>query len=926
MNEKYLKYLSLTLILIFSLKSNLKAQDSSVLAKGEWYKFSVSERGVYKIDASWLEDAGIDPSTIDPRKLSIYGQSEGMLPQKISDPRPTDLLENAIYVKGEEDGKFDADDYILFFANNQNKVIVETSGFISTETNLYSNQAFYFLHLKEDAGARIQDQKEIIGDFPKVSTYTAHYTYEPEETNLLRSGREWYGKEIKDKETQINIPLSDLNSQGQINVKFNFMAKRFVEESNNVTIDKSLGGLELARIDKPISPRPLYTNQVIACNDLETIKAKDLGAKLNSLNFKFKVKGIGHLDKISVNADANLILRDKAKVFNSKNAVAEISTFRLEEVNQKIRVWDISQLSTPKSLPYNVTNQSLEFSDSTNTFKEYIAFSDQQALTPKFNGKIANQNLHADLSPDYVIISHKNFLSEANRLAEFRRKRDGFTVKVVDIEEIYPEFSSGMQDPTAIRDYFRYLYKNGKLKYALMFGKASYDFRNIIGYANMFVPTYQSRNSIHSVRSYASDDYFGFLDDQDGEWVENEAGDAKLNIGIGRFPSSNLIQAEIAVEKVINYHKKSKNNLGLWKSKVLLVADDGDKSDVDHIQHAEEVAQVLRNESNFYTIKKVYLDAYDQVLENSHYKVPAVVSAINENINNGILIFNYNGHGGETSLSDEGIVTRKIIADDWDNKFKLPLFVTATCQIGKHDNPISFSGAEQIIFRKNGGAIAMVTTARFVYAYSNKLLNLSVMKHILSDTHVNDRLGDAFKKIKNEDSAQKGENNRNFILFGDPALRIGGADFNVKIEEINKLDPNSDHLSLSALETVNLKGTIEAENGMINTSFNGEVIVQLIDKPIERITQGHFDRAPSTFKVLDNVVFRGKATVKDGKFSISFIIPKNINYKTGEAKLTFYAVNNELNSDALGYTKVKLGGERNRLYEGHRGSKNLTLF
>src|SRR5690606_6174820 len=95
---------------------------ASALASGEWYKFPVEKRGIYKITISELQQAGINTAAIDPRKIRIHGYGNGMLPQANNVERPRDLPEISIFVNGESDGKFDPGDYILFYAEGPDYV------------------------------------------------------------------------------------------------------------------------------------------------------------------------------------------------------------------------------------------------------------------------------------------------------------------------------------------------------------------------------------------------------------------------------------------------------------------------------------------------------------------------------------------------------------------------------------------------------------------------------------------------------------------------------------------------------------------------------------------------------------------------------------------------------------------------------------
>ena len=415
-------------------------------------------------------------------------------------------------------------------------------------------------------------------------------------------------------------------------------------------------------------------------------------------------------------------------------------------------------------------------------------------LTPSIVGEVVNQNLHnTPINVEYVIVSHPNFLVPAERLADFHQEKDDISSIVVTPKQIYNEFSSGVQDVSAIRDFLRFLYKrsNSKLKYVLLFGDGSYDPKNRVADNTNFIPTYQSLNSTHPTLSYVTDDYFGLLDDNEGEFNND-----LVDIGIGRFPASNLSQANVLVDKVQQYY--AKESFGSWRNDIVFIADDGDENDGNtHMWQADTLANIVADNYKNININKIYLDNYLQESTPGGPRSEATNSAINNRIDKGALLINYTGHGGPLGWTAERILELDQI-NAWDNGNKLPLFMTATCKFSYFDNPEQTSAGEYVLLNPNGGAIALLSTTRLVYSDPNHKLNKHFIKVLFEkkDNGEFPRLGDVFKQTKVLSGTSV--NNRNFTLLGDPALCLSYPEYH--IQNTNIID------TLKALGEVTVSG------------------------------------------------------------------------------------------------------------------------
>ncbi|MGB5929865.1 MAG: type IX secretion system sortase PorU, partial [Cyclobacteriaceae bacterium] len=512
-------------------------------------------------------------------------------------------------------------------------------------------------------------------------------------------------------------------------------------------------------------------------------------------------------------------------------------------------------------------------------------------------GTVANQSLRSIPPPDLLIITHPTLRAQGVRLAAFRRTHDQLDVEVVTTTEVYNEFSSGRQDITAIRDFARHLYllNPSKLSYLLLMGHASYDYKSRIDGNLNLVPTYQSRNSYHNVFSYSSDDYYGFMEDNEGEWQESSlANDHTLELGIGRIPAKNVAEAEDMVNKLVHYATAAET-LGPWRNRLLFVADDGDGN--IHQRDADRLCQFMDTTYRAYNIKKLYLDSYRQQVRADRETSPAAREALNDAIKNGQFIVNYSGHGGPLGWARETILDQNLISQ-WDNLDKLPMFVTATCEFGQHDDPSQISAGEKLLLKPDGGAIGLVTTTRPVYSYTNYLLNREFYKHISASADKPKPIGEIFRETKN--SSINGVNNRNFTLLGDPSMMPAYPRKGVVIESINGYDPALRMDTLRAMSQAVIQGRVTDVSGSTDTNFNGRAEVVLFDKPVKKETFGTEGAAVFQYDEQDNVLFRGQSSVFQGHFNLQVPLPRNLDYNLGKGKLSLYALSESGTSDARG--------------------------
>lgn len=892
------------LILIsFILLPFVSLGQGSVLSEGRWIKMSFKESGVYKITWNKLREMGIEPATIDPRNLAIYGNSGGMLPQSLSEQRPADLIENPILVSGESDGVFGENDYLLFYVDEVNEVLYDSnSDQFTVIKNLYSDDIFYFLTVKNSAGLRIQQKPDMGSSSPEITEARQIIYHELDETNLLSSGREWFGEQLNAINTiSFNHSLANLVADRNIKLYTEFLSQAYVSTSLDIEVNNSSVGT--------LNFDPIPNSQYAIKGNLQslTIELSTNQVSSDQLNLEFTYdrnganSSVAYLNKFWIDLPINPSFSAEQRLLRFAPTNSGVSTYAINSSHSETQVWDVTEPQSVKIQETSSTANKIEFGAFSSSYAEYFVFDPSSLPEPDEFEEVANQNLRSTNPIDFVIITNEELMSEAQRLAGFRSNRDGLQVLVATTTQIYNEFSSGRQDISAIRDFIKFKYDQGSLKYALFFGKGSYDYKDRLEENTNLVPIYEARNSIHPLLTYASDDYFGFLEDHEGEWIESNQGDHTLDIGIGRIPAKDMNQAKKAVDKIILY-QTSANTLGDWKSKILFVADDGDRN--IHQRDADQLATMVDTSHQQFQVRKLYLDSYEQERQPSGESSKEAEEALIDAVNEGRLIINFTGHGAEFGWMQERILTFDLM-EEWRNTYKLPFLITATCEFGRNDDPLTESGAERLIFKNVGGSIGLLTTTRPVFSSTNYRLNQALYGTMLQQQNgTYQRLGDVIKYTKN--NSLEGSLNRNFILLGDPSMTLAYAEQEVSVTSINGNIP-SDQDTLRALQPVTIQGQINA-NGQIDPGFNGELSFLLFDKSQEKTTRGS-DNEPFEFNERDRVLFKGRATVSAGQFSLSFIVPKNISYAYGQGKMLIYATEESQESDALGSTlDFTLGG------------------
>lgn len=880
---------------------------NSILSGGEWFKIATGEDGIFKVTHSFLKECGFDVSAINSSQIRVYGTGGGALSMNNADPRPDDLQEIPLYLQDGNDGIFDAGDFFLFYGEDQVRWLRETAGY-KHEVNPYADSVYYFITTTGGTGVakRIVTESSAGTANVQVTTYDFYNYHEQNTVNLIKSGRDWYGEElgaVGSMDFGFSVPEVDKATPATVRTRF---AVRSVSiKGPSITLSVPMQGAKSGPVILESVPSS-YASQFAQGGKAE-VSFSPVGTNFQTkLSFDNAAnrEAQAWIDYIEINARRTLRFLDPFMGFRDSRSVGagNIGQFILDPAGYEISVWDVTDRFNVRQMTLggNVAN-GYSFTANCDSLKEFVAFSESAYKTPTRIGWVVNQNLHGLQDIEYVVVTHPLFMSYAEQMAELHQSVDNYTTAVVTVDQIYNEFSGGAQDITAIKEFMRMLYKRAENggrppKYLLLLGDASYDYKNRVSGNSNFVPSYQTSESLLPTASVVSDDYYGLLDDDEGDSVSD-----LLDIATGRLPARSKSEAQKMVNKILHYTKQP-STLGDWRNWVALVADDADPSDrFMFMTQSNTIAESIDSLNPSSNVQKIYMDAYKQVSGSGGERYPDASDAIDERLRKGALVIYYIGHGGELGWAHERVLEVSAI-NKWENLNNQPLFLTATCEFTRFDDPLRTSAGEYVMLNPNGGGVALLTTTRAVYSGPNFALTQSFTKHAF--TLVNGQrphLGDIamMTKLDNASDNSAGLNSRCFTLIGDPAMRLAFPMQDVRVSSM----PDT----LKALEKVKVSGYVSDHDGNVISDFNGLVYPTLFDKVSTQQTLNNDGQGVMMYEERRNILFRGKASVKNGEFEFEFVVPKDIDRAYDEGKLSFYAHNGVYDAGGQ-YSGYMIGG------------------
>ncbi|HHB77597.1 MAG TPA: type IX secretion system sortase PorU [Saprospiraceae bacterium] len=882
----------------------------SKLRNGNIYKFAVSNNGLHKLDRQFLTQLGVDVGNINPKNIHILGNGGDVLPELIAIKRIDDLAENAIFVAGENDGQFNDNDFILFNAQCAQPVALGTHNNYRIKNNPYTSKAYYFLKIDDQPGKRVQSQNSLPQSNHIVEDYFLCKKHEVDKVNLLDEdptseggGNEWFGEVFKAEKTQqfndaFHFENVVLDKPALMHVRFagkSYDGTSFSMTADDQVLHTNINGTGQGQWKDVAVVREFYL----------PFTPKGDNPSISITFAANTIESKGWLDYIEINAYQKLVYNGSPFLFGTlSDTPQDLTTFSILTNSQDVKIWDVTNPQTPVNQSFAQAGDHIEFTTNTDSLKTFAVFKESDNFpTPEAIGQIDNQNIHGIEKADLIVIYPNVLKNEALKLAAHRASHSQLDVVTVNIEDIYNEFSSGAQDPTAIRDFAKMVFdRDPGFKYLLLMGDGSYDAKNINNNPQNYnlIPVRETQNSVRKINTYPSDDYYGLLSDTEG--TPNLKG--ALDIAVGRITARTPEEANSIVEKII-YYDSNPATLKPWRTQLMGIGDDEDGN--THMRQANQTADRTEMNHKIFNTQKILLDAYPQVPAPFGARFPEATKQINDGVLSGTLVVNYFGHGGAKGLAQERVLTLQSITK-WKNILNnMPLIITASCSTSGFDDPSVKTFGEELLKNPTGGAIALFSTVRPVYSSDNEaLINATYPQIFVRDNGQKRTVGEILRVGKN--NAGTADKVRKFLLLGDPSMPLALPDNNQIItDKINGTSLQTvDSVAIGALTKVTITGHIANEQGQLLSDFNGKVYITIFDKEANFKTLGQ-DGPPYPYKDRKGIIFKGIASVKTGQFQFNFIVPKDV-VSHGYGKISYYA-SDEISRDAAGYSeKLYIGG------------------
>ncbi len=874
---------------------------NSVLSSGNWYKFYVDKSGVYRLSKSFLSQLGVNTNT-DPRTIKIFGNGGAMLPFSNASSYPFDLTENAIKFVGEEDGIFNDNDYILFYAEGPKGN--PDAPAINTNINPYTDKSYYFVNVSNGHGKRIQtmQQPDAQADY-LVNTFQDYQFYEKDEFNLVRVGRRWFGNRFNiESEQQFEFNFPNLITTQPALIKVFAASTGEIPTTMGVRVNGNLvDTFTFSAIASPV----LATGDSYSGN--VAVQSPTITVALN-YNNNGAPSAQGYLDYISVEATRALAFEGKQLLFKNNQVVTApgIVEYSLVNASNVPEIWDITDKYNVGSYQNTGQNSVFNFKALSGTAKTYLALAPADYYQPlrDNNTSVSNQNIKGTIfnnnqgqfqDVDYIIVAPNNMVSQAERLAQINRNQYNLNVKVVTLNEIYNEFSSGNQDVGAIRNMVRYVYENAssqenRLKYLCLLGDASYDYKERTPNNTNIVPSWHAYDSFNLTNSFISDDFFGMMDSNEGTMATSD----KLDIAVGRILADTPQRAKELIDKIELYYKEA--SYGNWRNNFVVISDDVDAVYERVLQETtDQIGNDVTANKPFINVIKIHSDAYQQESSAGGQRYPAVNKAIKDAIEVGALVVNYFGHGGEDGLASERIFDRND-SQSIRNTCKFNCFVTVTCEYTRFDNPLRTTAGELTYWNPQGGAIGLISTTRQILVNVGVTFNIALSQYLFAfGSNEQVSMAEALRLTK-ESPAVAGIQQRRLVFFiGDPAMKLSMPKPEVRLTRINDVPLGVENDTLKALSKIKLSGEVTDQSGNLMTGYNGILSATVFDKNIQRQTLANGNVSENgqiirlNFETLGEKIFIGQASITNGLFEFDFVVPRDIGIPVDNGKVSFYA-------------------------------------
>jgi len=868
-------------------RSAFGGKTQSALAGTAWYTIKLSQEGIYKITYQDLVKYGIQPSLIDPRTIKLYNNGGTMLPEGIKEPRPDGLIENAIRVIGEEDGRFDQNDYILFYGRS----IEGWKWNIQSEElqhygNLYARENIYWLTYGGAPGKRMKTTLYTSAGTNSIETGTALVYREDERYKMHQTGSNFYMEILHSGDSKsYQHTLSGYKLGTPVHFSIAIASSALLNYETTVR----LNGTPVI-----ISPFYGYTDQILRFESL----IPDNGAVILTIeNSSSSSMSQVYVDWYEIEYTRMLTASDGMLKFLYSDSPG-ITQFAVRGFTpNQTDIYNITNFSDVRLVEYtyNLQNQSLVFTDTLHTSgQSYYAVAHNHYLLVPLIQQQSFTDLHTiNTSTEMIIITPREFFASAQRLKEFKESNSVIKTEVVCVEDIYNTFSGGLVDPVAIRDFVKFAFEwwidssHNPPNYLLLFGDGNYDYRNILkNSAPNWIPPFQI-NSVYELNSRTMDDFYGYV----------SGDDTYLDMAVGRLPVQNSAMARNIVDKIITY--QSNPEYGSWRNLITFTADDeissGSTVERLHTDQSESLSQAPFIPA-FINKRKIYLMEYpgERPINAAGIRKPSAENDLITQINDGTFLVTYFGHGNERLLAAEYLLNRETDMPRINNGKKQFLFYISTCDFGRWDIPDEDSMGEQLLTASGRGAIAIISSARLVFSGPNFSLAYSFFQNLFNGTRKTTPLGLALMQAK---LVNNSENSEKYHLLGDPSMPLKLPDDIVSISSVN---PDS----LKALATVQVNGSFST-----STPYSGSAYLTAFDT--EKTGEHTMDNGEIvTYQLPGSPVFRGNKSVSastNNRFTMGFIVPIDITYGGTNGKISLY-VWNPHGDGAVSVNNLTVGG------------------
>ncbi len=886
----------------------------------------ISRSGLYRITADELRRLELPTDAESAQRIKVFGRGGATRPEAVTNEAThADLEEQPIIVRTNGDGSVRD---VLFYGQAHEGWHVTRRG-VEHYINPYDRRGGYVVTVGSTPGLRATPQA--VPTTPATSQprlVTGRVFFEEDFVNLYNdgSGRRWLGRTIENAgSTTLTNQLHGFTRQGSVT---------YVIAGGHRT-DASPGVMSLFEqgtkvVDVPLLGMPRYLDTYVD-RRTATIPAETLPADGRSVAriayTNANRNSTGALDYLEVHYPRQLVAHDNEFTFWTDGSDTSVTEWMINGFSGEMFGFDITNPAMPVLLSNTSATGGLFGLTALMSRGVPRQFYVTSALREVRGERISWANLRTDVpAADVVIITHEDLLTSANAFATYRASGGELTTSVVTTAQIFREFGYGVQDPTAIRDFIAYCYHrwSKRPRYIVFWGDGHYDYRNISTQVTSYIPTYQSEEAdgnTSGTATFVTDDYF----------VRVAGNDIYPDVAIGRLPIVSNEAGLRMIDKIRRYESDAATDA--WSTRVVLIADDsqaelGQPGDGSlHLDQNEGLER--RNIPAAMQVAKIYMVEYPTENVPRGRRRPGVTQDFLSTINGkGAAIVNWIGHGNPRVWAHEQIFVRETTIPLMTNVDKPFLLTAATCDFARFDMTSIQSGAEELVLHQNGGAIAVFSATRIVFAIENDAINNEFYSQLFT-RDADGRypcMGDALLRTK---VRRSGNNDQKFLLLGDPTMRLSIPDQRIVFDEINGVGLDESGIQVKALQTVRVKGRVTGSrlnDTTADASFNGVASVSLFDADISlAIRDNDAARTLNVFTRQGPNLSRTSAAVVDGRFEAEFVVPKDISFADLPGRMFGFAVADDRRRAMGVATPVFVAGIADATFDDELGPK-IDLF